>query len=67
MMQRDLFDSVYAAGTEEPLGAGAVVLRGFAIADERMLLAALERVIAEAPLRHMVTPGGYRMSVASHP
>lgn len=47
-----------------PLGAGAVVLRGFANADEQVLLAELEQVIAQAPLRHMVTPGGYRMSVA---
>lgn len=47
-----------------PLGPGAVVLRGFAIPDEAALLAALEEVIAQAPLRHMVTPGGYRMSVA---
>lgn len=47
-----------------PLGAGAVVLRGLALADEAALLAAVEQVIAHAPLRHMVTPGGYRMSVA---
>src|SRR5262245_37000976 len=63
-MHRDLFDTGGAASAEEPLGPGAVVLRGFALADERALLAALERVIAKAPLRHMVTPGGFRMSVA---
>ena len=63
-MRRDLFDSSDAAGTAQPLGAGAVVLRGFALADEGALLAALERVIAKAPLRHMETPGGFRMSVA---
>jgi alkylated DNA repair protein (DNA oxidative demethylase) len=40
------------------------VLRGFATADEVVLLADLQEVIARAPLRHMVTPGGYRMSVA---
>ena len=62
-MRRDLFDAGDAP-TEEPLGAGAVVLRGFALADESALLAALERVVAKAPLRHMVTPGGFRMSVA---
>jgi DNA oxidative demethylase len=47
-----------------PLGAGAVVLRGFATADEQVLLAEVEQVITQAPLRYMVTPGGYRMSVA---
>jgi alkylated DNA repair protein (DNA oxidative demethylase) len=46
------------------LGPDAAVLRGFAIADEVTLLAALEQVIAEAPFRHMVTPGGFEMSVA---
>ena len=49
---------------KQPLGPGAVVLRGFATADEVVLLADLQEVIARAPLRHMVTPGGYRMSVA---
>ena len=46
------------------LGTGAVLLHGFAIADEVALLADVERVVAQAPLRHMVTPGGFRMSVA---
>ncbi|MGH8495212.1 MAG: DNA oxidative demethylase AlkB [Gammaproteobacteria bacterium] len=48
----------------EALAPGAVVLRGFAIRDEATLLAAIRNVVAEAPLRHMVTPGGFRMSVA---
>ena len=61
----DLFEDAKTAGTRrESLGRGAVVLRGFAIADEAALLAALAQVIAQAPLRHMVTPGGFRMSVA---
>jgi alkylated DNA repair protein (DNA oxidative demethylase) len=47
-----------------PLGPGAVLLRGFATPDEAALLADVHAVIALAPLRHMVTPGGYRMSVA---
>ena len=48
----------------ERLGAGAVVLRGFALTDEAALLAALEGVTSQAPFRNMVTPGGFRMSVA---
>jgi alkylated DNA repair protein (DNA oxidative demethylase) len=62
-VRRDLFDA--DAGTrDEPLAPGAVVLRGFALAGETALLAALDEVVARAPLRHMVTPGGFRMSVA---
>lgn len=49
---------------KQPLGPGALLLRGFATPDEATLLADLQDVIARAPLRHMVTPGGYRMSVA---
>lgn len=48
----------------EALCPGAVVLRGFAVPYETDLLAALEEITAEAPFRHMVTPGGFTMSVA---
>lgn len=41
-----------------------MLLRGFAAAVETPLLAAIERVAADARFRHMVTPGGRRMSVA---
>jgi len=62
-MTQDLFDD--EVGSELlPLGAGAVVLRRFAQADEAGLLGAVRQVIEQAPLRHMVTPGGFRMSVA---
>ena len=64
-MTEDLFDLGGEIGPrQEQLGPGAVVLRGFARSDEATLLAALQDVIAQAPFRHMVTPGGYRMSVA---
>lgn len=52
------------APNEEWLGPGVVVFRGFAVPTEAALLAALQEVIAKAPFRHMVTPGGFRMSVA---
>jgi alkylated DNA repair protein (DNA oxidative demethylase) len=48
----------------EPLADGAVLLRGFADADAEPLMAALREIFLAAPLRHMITPGGYRMSVA---
>jgi alkylated DNA repair protein (DNA oxidative demethylase) len=41
-----------------------VLLRGFVLARQDQLLAALREVIAVAPFRHMVTPGGFTMSVA---
>ena len=46
------------------LGEGAVVLRGFAEARAQALLEEVQVIAARAPFRHMVTPGGYRMSVA---
>lgn len=49
---------------KEELAPGASRLRGFALPDETGLLAALREVTAAAPFRNMVTPGGYRMSVA---
>lgn len=60
-MNRDLFDDEAA---DLPLGAGAVVLRGFARPIDAVLLAALRPIVAAAPLRHLVAPGGWRMSVA---
>lgn len=48
----------------EPLAPDACVLRGFARERAPVLLADLEIVTAQAPFRHLITPGGYRMSVA---
>lgn len=48
----------------EELCPGAVVLRGFALQSQEPVFAALHRITAKAPFRHMVTPGGFRMSVA---
>ena len=48
----------------EEIAAGAVVLRGFARQDAAALVAAVEAIAAAAPFRHMVTPGGWRMSAA---
>jgi alkylated DNA repair protein (DNA oxidative demethylase) len=42
----------------------AFLLRGFALSDQSALLAELREVTAKSPFRHMITPGGYRMSVA---
>lgn len=59
-----LFEDPAPAGPErESLGPGATVLRGFALPFAASVLAAFEQVVASSPLRHMVTPGGLRMSV----
>ena len=64
MITRPLFDVAEAVPAMEALAAGAVILRRFARAYEHDVLAALDDVLAAAPFRHMVTPGGFRMSVA---
>ena len=46
------------------LAEGAAILWGYASADASALMKAVEQVAAAAPFRHMITPGGYRMSVA---
>lgn len=58
----DLFDNLLPKKTE--IAPHAFLLKGFALAQESQLLADLQKVIQAAPFRHMVTPGGYTMSVA---
>jgi alkylated DNA repair protein (DNA oxidative demethylase) len=61
----DLFDAVAAIGpSREAMADGAVLLRGFAGRFEGDLLPALRAIVAQAPFRHMSTPGGHQMSVA---
>jgi alkylated DNA repair protein (DNA oxidative demethylase) len=50
--------------SRESLAEGAVLLRNFATPIESSLMAALRDIVERAPFRHMITPGGYRMSVA---
>lgn len=65
--QLALFDGAVSApsdGANLALEAGAVVLRGFAVAQAPALIAAIEAVAEVSPWRHMTTAGGWRMSVA---
>ncbi len=57
----DLFDEAGAEWAGKP---GLTYLAGFALPLEQALLAAIEEVARAAPFRHMLTPGGQRMSVA---
>lgn len=50
-------------GDREPLGPRAWVLRGFALPFVEALMPAIAAVQTRAPWRHMVTPGGFTMSV----
>ena len=61
----NLFERVsQTEASKEMLCPGAVMLRRFAQKYETELFAGLREVTAKAPFRHMVTPGGFRMSVA---
>jgi DNA oxidative demethylase len=48
----------------EVMAEGAMLFRGLALPYEDELLRALDDITAAAPFRHMVTPGGFTMSVA---
>lgn len=67
-MTFDLFDALPddpdTLPAVEPLAPGAVVLRGFARDIGPELLAAVGEVSAGSLFRHLITPGGLRMSVA---
>jgi alkylated DNA repair protein (DNA oxidative demethylase) len=60
----DLLSCLEPAQTVERLSKGAVILRGFAGDNAAALVAAVADIAELAPFRNMVTPGGYRMSVA---
>lgn len=49
----------------EQIGEQSWVLRGLALPRVEQLLTELEAILAVAPLRHMVTPGGFSMSVGT--
>ena len=55
-----------APGQTNPdlLVEGATLLRGFAVEQASDLVEALGPITEVAPFRHMITPGGYIMSVA---
>ena len=60
----DLLSGLPVGPAMEPIGDGAVVLRGFAASRSASLLRHVAQIAATAPFRRMVTPGGYTMSVS---
>lgn len=64
-MTGNLFETSPAADMScLPITPGAVLLRGFAIAQAEALMACVDQITAQVPLRHLQTPGGLAMSVA---
>ncbi|WP_158932357.1 DNA oxidative demethylase AlkB [Acidisphaera sp. S103] len=61
---RDLLAELPAVPGSEPIGDGAMVLRAAARPMADALVAAVDQIRAAAPFRHLITPGGRRMSVA---
>ena len=59
----DLFANQHI-GTRTSLGPQAGLLHGFALPRAEALLAAIDDIAAQAPFRHLVTPGGHVMQVA---
>jgi DNA oxidative demethylase len=61
----DLFDDLEFRGpSREAMADGAVLLRGWALPAAAALRSAIDAVTSISPFRHMVTPGGFTMSVA---
>lgn len=63
-MTMDLFSQLPNEPWVEELAPGAWVLHYFAQEQAPSLLAEVAAITAVAPFRHLITPGGYRMSVA---
>ncbi|MGY3696993.1 alkylated DNA repair protein (DNA oxidative demethylase) [Bradyrhizobium sp. USDA 3240] len=64
-MAADLFETIGdARPRRETIADGAVLLRGFVRPFEAELIPALRIIVKQAPFRHLITPGGHRMSVA---
>lgn len=65
MMIKDLFadDENLQRQWREELSPGAVILRGYATDNAEQLLQEIATLATQAPFRHLITPGGHRMSV----
>lgn len=62
-MSSDLFTATHNDAGEQ-LGVGTWLFRGRALPEVVSLAAGLRQILAQAPWRHLITPGGHRMAVA---
>lgn len=63
-MMNDLFAGLEPQAARKDMTEGAVLMRARALPQADQLLADIQRISSLAPFRHMVTPGGFAMSVA---
>lgn len=64
-MMNDLFAGLEPQqASRQDMAEGAVLMRDRALAQADELIADIHRISSSAPFRHMVTPGGFSMSVA---
>jgi alkylated DNA repair protein (DNA oxidative demethylase) len=59
----NLFSQLAAEPTHEEIYPGAVLMRGLAMPQDAEFFAAVEDILAAAPLHHTMTPGGLPMGV----
>ncbi|MEQ1946445.1 MAG: DNA oxidative demethylase AlkB [Bryobacteraceae bacterium] len=62
--QPGLFSDAPELPSREVITEGAVLLRGYTLDPAPALLQEVDSITKIAPFRHMITPGGFRMSVA---
>lgn len=61
----DLFDQMADTNrNKQELAPGALCLPAFVLDRAAEVIAELEPIFTQAPLRHLITPGGHKMSVA---
>ncbi|MBT9500874.1 MAG: DNA oxidative demethylase AlkB [Burkholderiaceae bacterium] len=63
-MTADLFADQPRPPAQLSLAEGACVLQAFAQEQQQALLAEIDALLTQAPLRHLLTPSGHTMSVA---
>jgi DNA oxidative demethylase len=59
----NLFSQLAMEPTHEEIFPGAVLMRGLALAQDMEFFAAVEQIVAAAPLHHATTPSGLPMGV----
>ena len=59
----NLFSQLVAEPTHEEIYPGAVLMRGLALTQDAEFFAAVQEILAAAPLHHAMTPSGLPMGV----
>ena len=59
-----LFDNSDSRGSAERLSEGAVLFHGRLLDDAEAIVETIQEINRQAPFRHLVTPGGHKMSVS---